>query len=170
MEQQQQQPPSPGQIRCSQALGCRQHRERVLALDFEQLPLIPVPRSPELLLHLSFPSASIPVLQFIHPAILEGSAGFIRIGSSSQMERCAAAGLCSTHCSPMQPLQQHQSTRGKEHLYGQCEHRISLLRANFWKKASPSLSPTRGGDQVLTALLKATLKAFLCSGRKQTPD
>ena len=59
--------------------------------------------------------------------------------------------------------------RGNKHPYKRCKHSISLLRAKFWKKASPSLSSTLGEDLVLTALLKDTLKAFLHSVRKQTP-
>lgn len=138
-QQQQQQPPSPGQIRCSREFGCRQHRERVLALDFGQVRLMPVPRSPALLLHLSFPSASTPRAP-VDPSSHPRGAQLVLFGSGAPHRRCA--GLCSTRCSPVQPLQPHQSIWGEERLYRQCKHRISLLRANFWQKASPSLSPT----------------------------
>ena len=87
-----------------------------------------------------------------------------RLSWCSEAHRAAAAaGLCSTHCPPVGS--QDQSSRDKKHLCRQ----ISLLRANFWRKAPPSLSPARGEDLFLTALLNTRLKAFLCSGRKQTP-
>lgn len=134
-----------------------------------ELRLIPVPRSAVLLLHLSFPRASTPpMLQFIHLAILEPRGWFCLGRELFTGGEVCCSGLCSTRCYPVGSKSPWSSINpaGARSI---CTNRIPLLRADFGKKAPPSLSPTRGEDLFLTALLKTTLKAFLCSGRKQTP-